>query len=96
MLPSRVEEHYDLARQRIEARGAVTLESIARGAGQPEILLDGEATPGLRDEVVDLQRRANDLLGREAIPTPVAGMPPHQFPQRGRDVGGTQLTPYSD
>src|SRR5688572_8274647 len=73
LLCARVEERHRLAGHGIGSLGFHMLVQITRAAAQREIIDGGATTPGLWDDVIDLQRRAARDFGIATILTAIAG-----------------------
>src|SRR5262245_58806346 len=82
-LVSRIEERDKLPRQGISKRDSPRLVIVAQRTGEPEIVLLSQPTEGLRDEVIQLHRRADDGLGGQAIPATMSSLSRYLGAQRG-------------
>src|SRR5207245_7796022 len=69
-----VEQARDLARRGVRYGDAVVLVVVTRRTGQPEVVLDGLPAERDRGDVIELHRRTDDGLGREAVAAAVPGL----------------------
>jgi hypothetical protein len=76
-LPARIEKRHNITAYRIQRCDTIGFVIVAQGAGQPQILFLGQTAEIFWNEMVHLHERANDRLGRETVPTAMAGLVRH-------------------
>lgn len=81
-----IEETCKRSCHRVLGSNLVAFVFIAKGTGQPEIVFLTRPTQRLRDDVINLHGRADDIFGREAVTTAVLGLRRDVCAQRFRDV----------
>src|SRR6478672_8717002 len=86
VVAARIEKWNELLRNWIQTVNLIGLEAVADAAGQPQILTDSEAAARPRNEVLEFERRIEQVLLDQTIATAVAGSLNDELPERGGNI----------
>ncbi len=95
ILCARIEERRTLPGVRVEGVYAITFEVVAARAGQPEIFPRRRSAEGLGDEMLDVQRHAEESFRRVAIAATSLGVHTHLPSYVDRDIGPRHILDVS-